>query len=124
VVVNILPEPWIERVIRKAQDEGKLDVTGSAGRPIPGLARPYDPAWWARKWMTAERARALSTEAARSIEHALPRVLARETLPEIRQGLETLNASIEQHNGCNPDHSLPLLDVGQLIARRATRRHV
>lgn len=122
MVDESLPEPWIERVIRTAQDEGKLDVTEGAGQPIPGLARPYDPAWWARNWITAERAREQSAELARSVEHALPRVLARETIPEIRDGLEKLNARIAEHNASIPDHELPLLDAERLIAQRANRR--
>jgi hypothetical protein len=122
-VVNDIPEPWIERIIRKAQDEGRLDVTQGAGEPIPGLARPYDPAWWARNWIAAERAREASTEVARSVERALPRVLARETVAEIRAGLEALNARIQANNEMHPGHVLSLLDVERLLAERASRRH-
>jgi len=34
-------EPWIERVIRDAQDADKLETTEGAGKPIEGLTRPY-----------------------------------------------------------------------------------
>jgi hypothetical protein len=115
------PEPWIERVIRDAQAEGKLDVTKGAGQPIPGLARPYDAGWWARNWIATERARAETAELARAVEQALPRVLARETITDVRDGLELLNVKIVEHNEAKPDHKLPRLDVEHLIARRATR---
>lgn len=114
-------EPWIERVIREAQEEGKLDVTKGAGEPIPGLSRPYDPAWWARNWIAVERSREQAAGLARSIEQQLPRVLARATAAEVRRGLDSLNDGIATHNEANPKNELPLLDVESLITIRAKR---
>jgi hypothetical protein len=115
-------EPWIERVIREAQEDGRLDVTKGVGKPIPGLSRPYDPAWWARNWIVVERAKEQAADLARSVEQQLPRVLARETDDEVRSGLDALNDGIVAHNDANPDLALPLLDVETLIRNRSDRR--
>jgi hypothetical protein len=122
LVENPGPEPWIERLIRQAQEQGALDVTEGAGKPIPGLSRPYDPAWWARNWIAAERSRERSAEVVRTVEQALPRVLARMTVADIREGLESLNATIAEHNEANPHNPLPMLDVQRLISGRSSRR--
>lgn len=120
--MNPDPEPWVERIIREAQEHGKLDATEGAGKPIPGLSRPYDPAWWARNWMAAERSRDQAAEVARIVEQALPRVLARMAVSDVRKGLESLNATIARHNEANPHSALPQLDVDRLISERSPRR--
>jgi len=61
-------EPWIERVIREAQQAGKFDGVEGAGRPIPDLDRPYEPGWWARKWVHRERQRVATIELTREVE--------------------------------------------------------
>ncbi len=109
-------EPWIERVIREAQEAGQLDVAAGAGKPIPGLSRPYDPAWWARNWIARERHREQTADLTRTVEQALPRVLARATLADIRSGLESLNAMIRAHNQERPDNEVQLLDLERLLA--------
>lgn len=122
MVENPGPEPWVERLIREAQEQGKLDAIEGAGKPIPGLSRPYDPAWWARNWMAAERSREQAAEVARTVEQALPRVLARMAVSDVREGLESLNAAIAEHNQANPHSALPMLDVDRLISGRSPRR--
>ena len=116
------PEPWTERIIREAQEAGKLDVARGAGEPIPGLSRPYDPTWWARNWITAERARELAADLLGEVERELPRVLSGSVMSEVRAGLESLNARILEHNNASPGNALPLLDVDQLVKERAKRR--
>lgn len=114
-------EPWIERVIREAQEAGKLEVTEGVGKPIPGLSRPYDPAWWARNWIDAERARERSTDLAIEVERSLPRILSGADLVEMRTALEALNEKIREHNAASPRNELPLLDVERLLKERADR---
>lgn len=116
-------EPRVERLIREAQEAGKLDVSKGAGKPIASLSRPYDSGWWARNWIEAERAREQAAVTSRAIEQALPRVLARPMAADIRSGLEDLNRQICEHNETNPDHPLPVLDIARLIAERSSRRH-
>lgn len=114
-------EPRVERLIREAQEAGKLDVTEGAGKPIASLSRPYDSTWWARNWIASERAREHAAEFSRMIEQALPRVLARPLVTDVRCGLEDLNRQIGEHNESDPAHPLPPLDVARLIAERVKR---
>jgi hypothetical protein len=45
----------VERQICEAMERGEFDDLSGAGKPIEGLDRPYDPAWWAREWVRRER---------------------------------------------------------------------
>ncbi len=112
-------EPWIERVIRTAQEEGKLEAAEGVGKPIPGLARPYDPAWWARNWIRGEQARGQAAKLARQIEGDLPKILSGAVIDEMRSGLESLNAKIAAHNSANERNVLPSVDVDSLLKERA-----
>ena len=113
-------EPWIERAIREAQEDGKLDF--AAGQPIEGLARPYDPAWWAKRWVTSERQRMAATELVREIERRLPRILSGTDESLVREGIAELNAAIDEHNVNHPERLLERLDEAGMIADWRTRR--
>ena len=115
-------EPWIERVIREAQEAGKFDDIAGAGAPLPDLDRPYDPAWWARRWVASERLREQTLELVRHIDAELPRLLAGSVEHEVRAGLESLNTRIERHNAQSAEgNAVPRLDVGRLMIERASR---
>jgi hypothetical protein len=116
-----MQEPWIERLIREAQEAGKLDVTKGAGEPITGLNAPYDPAWWAKRLVRTERQRQEAAELGREIDSELPRLLAGCVMSDIRAGLESLNAKIQAHNARSPGNALSLLDVEQLMKERTSR---
>lgn len=116
-------EPWIERVIREAQEAGKFDDVAGVGEPIADIDQPYDPAWWVRRWITRESQRRASAELAGSIEKELPRLLAGTVENDIRAGLERLNGMIDQHNLSGGDgNDLRRLDVDGLVAEWAHRR--
>lgn len=55
-------EPLAERLIREAIERGEIDPREGTGRPLRGLDRGYDPAWWARAWLERDRARLESLE--------------------------------------------------------------
>ena len=116
-------EPWIERVIREAQEAGKFNDVAGAGEPLPDIGQPYEPGWWARRWIARERQREASAELARAIERELPRVMAGTVESKTRAGLESLNTRIKEHNECARDgNDLPLLDVDGLLEEWARRR--
>lgn len=117
-----MEEPWIERIIREAQEAGKLEVIEGAGEPIAGLSAPYDPAWWARNWIERERARDRTVALSKEIERMLPTVLSHPSIDTMRRELDALNARIAAHNELNPKQALPLLDVDGLVAESARRR--
>jgi hypothetical protein len=115
-------EPWIERVIREAQAEGKFNDVPGTGRPIPDIDQPYDPAWWARRWVRRERQREQTRELAHEIEARLPRILAGANAAKARADLESLNTKIREHNAASSEgDEVPLLDVEQLLEERAQR---
>lgn len=64
------PEPWIERKIREAAEAGEFDDLEGSGKPIPDIDVPYDPAWWARRWVERDRRLDAITRAARSRLHS------------------------------------------------------
>ncbi|MEX0825642.1 MAG: DUF1992 domain-containing protein [Acidimicrobiia bacterium] len=74
----------VERKIREAIDRGEFEALPGAGKPIPDLDRPYEAAWWAKRWV--ERSR-LEDEAA-----DLQRVVRRET-PLLRAAVDAEAAS-------------------------------
>lgn len=116
-------EPWIERVIREAQQAGKFDGLPGTGEPIPDIDQPYEPGWWARRWITRERHREATHEMAVRIEREVPRVLAGTVERETRVCLESLNTEIAEHNTKAPEgNDLPLLDVDRLLRDWARRR--
>ena len=118
-----MEEPWIERVIREAQDAGQFEDAAGVGEPIPGIDRPYDPAWWARCWIARERFRQAAADLARRVDHEVPRVLACTVELEARAGLESLNAEISALNEEAPSgNAIPLLDVEGLLRERSNRR--
>ena len=51
----VIPMSLVERQIREAMDRGEFDDLPGAGKPIEDLDRPYDPAWWATRWIRRER---------------------------------------------------------------------
>ena len=116
-------EPWIERVIREAQEAGKFDNLPGTGERIPDIDQPYEPGWWARRFVARERHREASAELARAIERELPRILSGTVEHEARAGLESLNAEINEHNARAPEgNDLPLLEVDRLLREWAQRR--
>ena len=118
-----MQEPWIERVIREAQEAGTFDDLAGSGHPIPDIDQPYEASWWARRWVAAERQRAAMAELAHHVESELPRALAAAVEHEARAGLESLNTRIEEHNRRAPKtNGLPLLDIEELLTGWAARR--
>jgi hypothetical protein len=115
-------EPWIERVIREAQEAGAFDDVAGSGKPISDLDRPYDPAWWARRWVATERLREEALELVREVDHELPILLAGTVTYEVKAGLESLNTRIELLNArFTEGNAIPLLEVAALMEGRAKR---
>jgi hypothetical protein len=115
--------PWIERVIKEAQEAGVFDDVAGSGEPIRDLDQAYDPGWWARRWVAGERQRQETIELVRSVERELPRVLAGTVTDRVRAGLESLNTRISKQNSLSsPGCGLPLLDVAGLMKERSARR--
>jgi hypothetical protein len=116
-------EPWFERLIRQAAEAGEFDDLPGAGRPIGDLDRPYDPAWWARRWVARETLADAARAIAARVRRELPRILAGTDASEMAAALTRLNGDIAAVNEQLPEADrLPTLDVASLIADRASRR--
>lgn len=106
----------VERAIRKAQAAGQFDDLPGAGLPIPDLDLPYDPAWWARKWVERERVDTEVRALAARLRREVPAAVGLEERDEARARLEALNVEIEEVGalaaGAEP---LARLDVDRLL---------
>jgi DnaJ-like protein len=49
-------ETWVDRQIREAAERGAFDDLPGAGKPIPGLDRPFSGERWAAEWARREGA--------------------------------------------------------------------
>ncbi|WP_069173842.1 DUF1992 domain-containing protein [Streptomyces griseus] len=47
-------ESWVDQQIQAAEQRGDFSALPGFGKPIPGLDRPYDEAWWIKEKMRRE----------------------------------------------------------------------
>lgn len=115
-------EPWVERVMRRAAEDGEFDDLPGTGEPIPDLDRPYDPSWWARMWIERERQSDAANRLSARVRRQVPQVLAGTDAAAMVAQLDAINAEIA---ACNEDlpleQRLPALDVDRLLADRSRR---
>jgi hypothetical protein len=45
---------WLDAQVRNAMARGEFDNLPGAGKPIPGLDKPYDPDWWVKRLIERE----------------------------------------------------------------------
>jgi hypothetical protein len=116
-------ETWFEKLMREAAEAGEFDDLPGAGEPIADLDRPYDPEWWARRWIQREFVAEEAREVAARIRRDVPRILAGTDEAAIRRALNELNGAAAAMNERIPaeDH-LPSLDVEAMVRDRASRR--
>lgn len=109
-------ESYAERQIRRAQADGAFDALPGAGRPLPDLDRPYDPAWWARKWAERQRHLDRAHAVARAAERALGEVwLLPDETAVVRRVAELNETLAEAAAGLPPtDRPVPI-DVEQAL---------
>lgn len=48
-------ESVAERQIREAMERGEFDNLPGEGQPLDDAGVPYDPAWWAKRWIARNR---------------------------------------------------------------------
>jgi len=109
------PDP-VERAIQAAQEAGEFDDLPGSGRPIPGIDRPYDPAWWVRNWVERDRADAEVRELSARLRREVPQAVGLEDAAEARARLEALNQAIDRVNAQNNGSiALARVDVDRLL---------
>lgn len=72
-------EGWVDRQVRRAEQERPLRDLPGAGKPLPGLDGPYDELWWVKQKLRREQISALP-----------PSLLLRKQAEELLDGLGTL----------------------------------
>ena len=109
--------------MREADEAGEFDELAGAGKPLADLNRPYDPAWWAKKWMARETVAEAARDVAARVRRQVPRILAGADETEMARALSRLNDEIADVNQRLQDADrLPMLDVDDMIAGRASAR--
>lgn len=116
-----MTEPWIERVIRDAQDQGRFDDVPGTGEPIPDLDQTYDPSWWARRWIERERRRDAGRDLVARVQREVPVLLAGDDKELVRKGLDALNGAIDAHNAGALEGPIARLDIDALLTGRNER---
>jgi hypothetical protein len=120
-------ESWVDRQIREAQERGEFDNLPGAGKPIPGIDRPYDEMWWVKQKLASEGVSFLPPALAlrKEVDNALERVMHEGSEGSVRAVLDELNARIKQVNRTTisgPPTSLWPVDVERMVERwRASR---
>jgi hypothetical protein len=121
-------ENWVDRQIREAMERGEFDDLPGAGKPIPGLDRPYDEMWWIKQKVRAE---GLSMplpptlQLRKDAEEALRLAEGARTEAELRRIVGEINARIREaiRTGLSgPPLNLVPYDVERLVARWRERR--
>mgnify|MGYP001279727220 CR=1 FL=1 len=45
---------WVDRLIREAEERGEFDNLRGAGKPLPGIDKPWDEDWWIKQKIREE----------------------------------------------------------------------
>jgi hypothetical protein len=119
-------ESWFEELIRRAQEEGAFEDLDGAGKPLPGLDRPYDPDWWVKKLVQREKVSALppSLELLRKVEARLAEIWALRDETTVRARVLAINAEIAKVNARaveGPPTRLGPLDVEAIVEKWRAR---
>ncbi|MBM7439504.1 DUF1992 domain-containing protein [Streptomyces sp. HB132] len=91
-------ETWVDRQIREAEERGAFADLPGAGKPIPGLDRPYDAMWWVKAKMEREGLSALppSLTLRKAAEDARHEVSRARSEAEVRRILAEVNVRIRE----------------------------
>jgi Domain of unknown function (DUF1992) len=94
-------EPWVERLIREAQERGEFDDLPGTGKPLPSFEGQDDENWWIRGLIEREHldmTAALPPQLAlRKEAQVLPaRILQESSEQRVREALEDFNARVRE----------------------------
>lgn len=115
-------ESWLETLIREASERGEFDNLPGAGKPLPGVDKPYDELWWARQVLEREKIAFLpeTLRLRRDVELGLERIGKLTTEEEVLRAVNTLNERIRKVNSSIPDgppSNVSPLDPGRVLVR-------
>jgi hypothetical protein len=119
----------VDAQIRAAEARGAFDNLPGAGKPIPGLMEPDDPAWWIKGFIERENVPTEmllppSLAMRREIERLPETVRTLRTEQEVREHVEDLNHRIRRwiQIPVGPQVRLAPVDVDQIVTAWAEAR--
>jgi len=123
-------EPWVERLIREAQERGEFDDLPGTGKPLPSFQGQDDENWWIRGLIEREQldmTAALPPQLAlRKEAQVLPARIAQESSEQrVREVLEDFNARVRElwrRPVDGPMVVVRTVDVERLVEEWRTRR--
>ena len=113
-------DSWIEELIDEANADGAFDNLPGAGKPLPGIDKPYDPDWWVKRLIQREQITALppALELLRKVESTLSVIWTLTREDDVRRRVEALNVDIAKVNtraAEGPPTRLSPLDVDSVV---------
>lgn len=96
-------ETRVERLIRTALEDGEFDDLPGAGRPLRGLDRPYDPAWWARAWIERQQRLDHAHATAREVDTSLGVLWLLPDETAVSDAVDRLNQRLAEANADLPE---------------------
>lgn len=114
-------ESWVDKQIREAEERGDISQLPGFGKPLPGLERPYDEAWWIKAKMQREGISVLPPALAlrKRAEDAVEAVSRAGTEAEVRRILTEVNEEIHKALRMPPEG--PPLNLGPFDIDAAVR---
>ncbi len=101
-------ESIAERRMREAAEQGEFDDLAGQGQPIQGLAQPYDPAWWAKRFIAREQLADLERARLAEIDRQLVLVWPLRSVTEVRNRIGELNTQLAARDA-------PLFDADEIV---------
>ncbi|MER7413700.1 MULTISPECIES: DUF1992 domain-containing protein [Streptomyces] len=122
-------ETWADRQIREAEERGDFAQLPGAGKPLPGLDKPYTEQWWVERKMRDENLSYLPPSLAlrKDAQEAREKAARARSEREVRTLLDEINSRIEEavrYPPEGPPHRLVPFDVEAAVEewRRAHGR--
>lgn len=91
-------ESWVDKQIRESEQRGDFSQLPGFGKPLEGLDRPYDEAWWIKAKMEREGMSVLPPALAlrKEAEETLAAVPGTPTEARVRRMLDEVNEKIAE----------------------------
>jgi len=120
--VGMSHESWVDQLIREAERRGEFDNLPGAGKPIPGLDKPYDELWWVKQLLEREKLSLTPATLAlrKDVEETLQRIAKATSEKTVRRLVAEINAKIAAVNRTvtsGPPSDLAPLDPDAVVRR-------
>lgn len=113
-------ESWIDQQVREAEERGEFEDLPGAGKPIPGLDKPFDELWWVKDKLRQEGLTYMPPSVAlrKEANDALAAASRANSEAEVRKIISAINEKIREANRkgiVGPPLMLVPYDVEQVV---------